>query len=72
MKIAMQLLTDIQGDFTLFLMKLTHQYKTFEKQKNIIDLLIHKGTVIEVKSFCLYQSSIKWLKVFVIVTSNGF
>jgi hypothetical protein len=69
----MQLYNRHSGDFTLFLMKLTHQYKTFEKQNIIIDLLIHKElTVIEVKSFCLYQSSIKWLKVFYCSTSNGF
>jgi hypothetical protein len=33
MKSNAVVVTDIQGDFTLFLMKLTHQYKTFEKQK---------------------------------------
>lgn len=33
---------DTQGDFTAFLMKLTHQHKTFEKHNLIIDLLSHK------------------------------
>lgn len=28
-----------EGDFTAFLMKITHQYKTFEKNNIIIDLL---------------------------------
>jgi 2-polyprenyl-3-methyl-5-hydroxy-6-metoxy-1,4-benzoquinol methylase len=62
-------LTDIQGDFTLFLMKLTHQYKTFEKQNIIIDLLIHKElTVIEVKSFLSLSKQHKMAKKsFVIV-----
>ena len=30
---------DTQGDFTSFLMKVTHQYKTFEKHNIIINLL---------------------------------
>jgi hypothetical protein len=37
---------DTQGDFTSFLMKVTHQYKTFEKQNIIIDLLYHKDLIV--------------------------
>jgi hypothetical protein len=42
---------DTQGDFTSFL-KVTHQYKTFEKHNIIIDLSYHKDlTVKDVKLF---------------------
>ena len=43
---------DTQGDFTSFLMKVTHQYKTFEKHNIIINLLHHKNlTLDDVKLF---------------------
>lgn len=35
------IIKDTQGDFTSFLMKVTHQYKTFEKQNITIDLSYH-------------------------------
>jgi hypothetical protein len=38
---------DTQGDFISFLMKVTHQYKTFEKHNIIIDLSYHKDLTIE-------------------------
>ena len=31
---------DLQGDFTSFLMKVTHQYKSFENHNIVIDLKI--------------------------------
>jgi hypothetical protein len=56
---------DTQGDFTFFLMKVTHQYKTFEKQNIIIDLLYHKDlTIDDVNCYCNYLSSIKGKKIF--------
>jgi hypothetical protein len=42
---------DTQGDFTSFLMKITHQYKTFEKHI-IVDLLKHTDlTTNDIKLF---------------------
>jgi 2-polyprenyl-3-methyl-5-hydroxy-6-metoxy-1,4-benzoquinol methylase len=43
---------DTQGDFTSFLMKITHQYKTFEKHNIIVDLLKHTDlTTNDIKLF---------------------
>jgi hypothetical protein len=55
----------------LFLMKVTHQYKTFEKQNIIIDLLYHKDLTIDDKLLLRnYLSSIKGQKIFIIVISD--
>jgi hypothetical protein len=52
-------------------MKVTHQYKTFEKQNIIIDLLYHKDlTIDDVSCYCNYLSSIKGKKIFYIVISD--
>ncbi|CAM3099076.1 ribonuclease Z [Flavobacterium frigoris] len=63
---------DTQGDFTSFLMKVTHQYKTFEKHNIIIDLLHHKDlTVDDVKLFLpLSKQHKKAKKSFIIVISE--
>lgn len=63
---------DTQGDFTSFLMKVTHQYKTFEKHNIIIDLSYHKDlTVNDVKLFLpLSKQHKKAKKSFVIVISD--
>jgi hypothetical protein len=63
---------DTQGDFTSFLMKITHQYKTFEKHNIIIDLLHHKDlTVDDVKLFLpLSKQHKKAKKSFIIVISD--
>ncbi len=63
---------DTQGDFTAFLMKVTHQYKTFEKHNIIIDLLHHKDlTVKDIKLFLpLSKQHKKAKKSFVIVVSD--
>ena len=63
---------DTQGDFTSFLMKITHQYKTFEKHNIIIDLLMHKDlTSNDIKLFMpLSKLHKKAKKSFVIVTSD--
>jgi hypothetical protein len=62
---------DTQGDFLLFLMKVTHQYKT-EKQNIIIDLLHHKDlTLDDVNYSCLCLNNIKKSKkIFIIVISD--
>ena len=61
---------DTQGDFTSFLMKITQQYKTFEKHNIIIDLLMHKDlTTNDIKLFMpLSKLHKKSKKSFVIVT----
>jgi hypothetical protein len=63
---------DTQGDFTGFLMKVTHQFKTFEKHNLIIDLLLHKELSIDrIKEFLqLSKQHKKTKKSFVIVVSN--
>ena len=63
---------DTHGDFTSFLMKITHQYKTFEKHNIIIDLLMHKDlTTNDIKLFMpLSKLHKKAKKSFVIVTSD--
>ncbi|WP_016990844.1 hypothetical protein [Flavobacterium sp. ACAM 123] len=63
---------DTQGDFTSFLMKVTHQYKTFEKQNIIIDLLYHKDLIVNDMELLLPLSEQhkKAKKSFIIVISD--
>jgi hypothetical protein len=63
---------DTQGDFTSFLMKVTDQYKTFEKHNLIIDLLLYKDLpTASIKLFMpLSKVHKKNKKSFVIVTSD--
>ncbi|MFV7234913.1 MULTISPECIES: ribonuclease Z [Flavobacterium] len=63
---------DTQGDFTSFLMKVTHQYKTFEKHNLIIDLLFYKDlSTSNIKLFLpLSKQHKKSKKSFVIVASD--
>ena len=63
---------DTQGDFTSFLMKITHQYKTFEKHNIIVDLLKHTDlTTNDIKLFMpLSKLHKKAKKSFVIVTAD--
>jgi hypothetical protein len=43
---------DTQGDLVSFLMKVTHEHKSFEKHNLIIDISLHKNlTVKEINSF---------------------
>ena len=63
---------DTQGDFTSFLMKVTHQYKTFENHNLIIDLLHHKElSTNEIKLFMpLSKQHKKARKSFIVVASD--
>jgi hypothetical protein len=63
---------DTQGDLASFLEKVTHEYKTFEKQNIIIDLKAYKTlTVKDVNSFLsLSKMHLKSKKSFVIVTQE--
>ena len=63
---------DLQGDFTSFLFFFTHQYKSFENHKIVIDLMIYIDlSTIENKLFMpLSKQHKKSKKSFVIVTSD--
>ena len=63
---------DTQGDFTSFLMKVTHQYKTFEKHNLIIDLSLYKDLQLGSMKLFMPLSNIhkKAKKSFVIVTAD--
>jgi len=63
---------DTQGDLISFLMKVTHEYKTFEKHNIIIDIRIYKNlSVKEINSFMpLSKIHKKAKKSFVVVTSD--
>ena len=63
---------DTQGDLVSYLMKVTHEYKTFEKYNIIIDIRMHKNlSVKEINSFMpLSKIHKKAKKSFVIVTSD--
>ncbi|MEZ7499504.1 ribonuclease Z [Flavobacterium sp. Arc3] len=63
---------DTQDDFTSFLMKVTHQYKTYEKHNIIIDLSHDKDlTVNDIKLFLpLSKQHKKAKKSFIIVVSD--
>ncbi|MGO4822172.1 MULTISPECIES: ribonuclease Z [unclassified Flavobacterium] len=66
------IIKDTQGDFTSFLMKLTHQYKTFEKHNITVDLLMHKDLTVEdiVLFLPLSKQHKKAKKSFVVVVSD--
>jgi hypothetical protein len=63
---------DTKGDLVLFLMKFTHEYKTFAKDNIIIDLLMYDIlTVKEIESFLpLSKLHKKSKKSFIIVASE--
>jgi len=63
---------DTQGDLVAFLMKLTHEFKTFEKHNIIIDLSYHKKLAQkEVNTFLpLSKKHLNAKKSFVIVVEN--
>lgn len=63
---------DTQGDLMSFLMKVTHEYKSFEKHNIIIDIRLHKNLSLkEFNSFIpLSKIHKKSKKSFVIVSSE--
>ncbi len=66
------LIKDTQRDLVSFLMKVTHEYKSFEKHNIIIDISQHKDiTVKQLKSFIpLSKIHKKAKKSFVIVADD--
>jgi hypothetical protein len=63
---------DTQGDLVSFLMKVTHEYKTFEKYNIIIDIRMYKNlSVKQINNFMpLSKTHLKARKSFIIVTSD--
>lgn len=63
---------DTQGDLVSFRLKLTHEYKTFQKHNIIVDIRMHKDlSVKEIDSFLpLSKTHKNSKKSFVIVTSD--
>ena len=63
---------DTQGDLMGFLMKLTHEFKTFEKHNVIVDISKHTDlTIKDIKSFAgLCSNHKKAKKSFVIVANT--
>jgi hypothetical protein len=66
------LIKDTQGDLVAFLMKVTHEYKTFEKHNIIVDISQHKAlSVKQVNGFLpLSKQHRKAKKSFVIVAQD--
>lgn len=66
------IIKDTQGDLVSFLMKVTHEYKSFEKYNIIIDISLHKKlTVKQIKSFSsLSKTHKKSKKSFIIVAQD--
>lgn len=66
------LIKDTQGDLVSFLMKVTHEYKTFKDVNIIIDLSHYKSiTIEEIKTFLkLCKIHLKNKKSFVVVAQD--
>jgi hypothetical protein len=65
---------DTQGDLVSFVMKITHEYKSFEKHNLIIDLLAHAHLSVKEINSLLPLSKIhkKAKKSFVIAANTDF
>ncbi len=76
MKVATQghttVVTDTKENLTAFLMKLTHEYKTFEKNNLIVDISVHKSiTLRDITAFSpLAKDHKKAKKSFVLVVPD--
>lgn len=68
------IIRDDQQDLTNFLMKLTHEYKTFEKQHLIVDVSAHGNVAVkQANAFLpLSTSHKKARKSFVLVIDTDF
>lgn len=66
------IIKETQDDLVAFLMKVTHEYKTFEKHNIILDISMHKNLSDHDIKKCMALSKIhkKAKKSFVIVASN--
>jgi hypothetical protein len=63
---------DTQGDLVSFLMKVTHEYKTFHKSNIIVDIRLHEELSVEdIEGFLLLSKKHKKAKKsFIIVASE--
>ena len=66
------IIKDTQGELAAFLMKVTHEYKTFEKRNIVLDLSQHHNiSDKDIKSFLpLSKTHKKAKKSFVVVATN--
>lgn len=63
---------DTQGDLVAFLMKVTHEYKTFEKHNMIIDVSAHKTlSVKDINSFLPLSKMHKKAKKSFVIVADG-
>jgi len=63
---------DTQGDLVSFLMKVTHEYKTFEKHNIVVDISLHeKLTVKDVNSFLPLSKTHKKAKKSFVIVAKG-
>lgn len=66
------ILKDVKGDVTSFLMKVTHEYKTFKDHNIIMDLLDHNElTMDDIKSFLYLSKKHKKAKKSFIIVAAG-
>ena len=62
---------DTQGDLMGFLMKVTHEFKTFEKHNVIVDISRHNNlTMKDVKSFSVLSANHKKNKKSFVIVAN--
>ena len=63
---------DTQGDLVAFLMKITHEYKSFEKYNMIIDISLNKDlTIKQVNSFLPLIKLHSKAKKSIVIVANG-
>jgi Rps23 Pro-64 3,4-dihydroxylase Tpa1-like proline 4-hydroxylase len=66
------IIKDTQDDLTVFVMKVTHEYKTFERNNIVIDLSKHNDlTVKQIKSFDSLSKIHKKAKKSFVIVVNG-
>ena len=66
------IIKDTQGDLTVFLMKLTHEFKTFEKHNIIVDLSRYDAlSTKEIKTFLPLSKAHKKAKKSFVIVAKG-
>lgn len=66
------IIKDTQGDLVAFLMKLTHEYKTFEKYNMVVDISQHNDlTVKQVNSFLALSTMHRKAKKSFVIVADG-
>ena len=63
---------DTQGDLVSFLMKVTHEYKSFEKYNIILDIISHKDlTIKQINSFLPLIKTHSKAKKSIVIVADG-